>query len=363
MEITGGLGAGSFPEKGQAAAEENAEDIRKFLAGADMVFITAGMGGGTGTGASPIVAKIAKEMGALTVAVVTTPLPFEGTQRMAQALKGIQFLKPAVDSLIVISNEKLMELNKKLSFNDFFALADDILANGVKSITEIILNPGFINRDFNDITTVMKDKGYAHMGVGRGKGEGRIDEAVRGAVDNPLLEIPLSGAKSMLVNITANRDESAAIMEDVMLEINKYADPNARTLLGLVLSDEVAEDEVIVTVIATELSTKDNPDTKLPPDGIPIKTSVGGAVPPQTEYSDEYKKFFEEILPADEARDNAEDGANAVVGATAEASTFTNDTGRVGGIDPTAAWPINPDNPSSGPFEIPDFLNNTAQPE
>ena len=196
-KLTKGLGAGGNPEIGQKSAEENLEDLEKFIAGSDMVFVTCGMGGGTGTGAAPIIAKIAKDMGILTVGVVTRPFRFEGRKRGEHADLGIKFLKKYVDSLVVVPNDKLLEtVEEQTSLLEAFAMADDVLKLGVQGISDIIVDDALINLDFADVTTIMKDRGIVHMGVGTGRGETKIDDAVRSAVDSPLLETKIFGSKS-----------------------------------------------------------------------------------------------------------------------------------------------------------------------
>ena len=206
-KLTKGLGAGGNPEVGQKSAEENIEDISKFIGDSDMVFVTAGMGGGTGTGAAPIIAKIAKDSGSLTVGVVTKPFSFEGKKRGEHAELGIKFLKKYVDSLVIVPNDKLLlEAGKDTSLLEAFNLADEVLKQGVQGISDIITDDSLINLDFADVQTVMKDKGVAHMGVGRGKGEERVNDAVRSATESPLLETSISGARSILLNIAGGPD-------------------------------------------------------------------------------------------------------------------------------------------------------------
>ncbi len=251
VKLTRGLGAGAKPDIGQKAAEETKEEIAQALKGSDMVFVTAGMGGGTGTGAAPIVAEIAKEMGALTVGVVTKPFSFEGRNRMNQAETGIQNLKTKVDTLISIPNDRLLQvIDKHTSIVEAFRIADDVLRQGVQGISDLISRPGIINLDFADIRTVMKDTGTALMGVGSGTGETRAVEAAKAAISSPLLETSINGAKGILMNITGSdslglleANEAAGIVHDV-------ADPDAEFIFGTVI-DERMEDEVCITVIAT----------------------------------------------------------------------------------------------------------------
>ena len=252
--ITKGLGAGANPEIGRQAAMEDRERIQEILQGADMVFITAGMGGGTGTGAAPIVAQIAREMGILTVAVVTKPFPFEGKKRMDVANEGIEELKSYVDSLITIPNEKLLSvLGKQISLLDAFKAANDVLLGAVQGIAELITCPGLINVDFADVRTVMSEMGMAMMGSGRASGEDRAREAAEAAVASPLLEdVNLAGARGILVNVTAGMDMSIGEFEEVGNTIKGFASENATVVVGTVIDPNLV-DELRVTVVATGL--------------------------------------------------------------------------------------------------------------
>ena len=252
--ITKGLGAGADPEIGRQAAMEDRERIQEVLQGADMVFITAGMGGGTGTGGAPIVAQIAKEMGILTVAVVTKPFPFEGKKRMDIALKGTEELKTYVDSLITIPNEKLLSvLGKQISLLDAFKAANDVLLGAVQGIAELITCPGLINVDFADVRTVMSEMGMAMMGSGRASGENRAKEAAEAAVASPLLEdVNLAGARGILVNVTAGMDMAIGEFEEVGNTIKSFASENATVVVGTVIDPNMS-DELRVTVVATGL--------------------------------------------------------------------------------------------------------------
>ena len=244
-KLTKGLGAGGNPEVGQKSAEENLEDLEKFVTGADMVFITCGMGGGTGTGAAPIIAKIAKDMG-----VVTKPFRFEGRKRGEHAELGIKFLKKYVDSLVVIPNDKLLEtVEEQTSLLEAFSMADDVLKLGVQSISDIIVDDALINLDFADVTTIMKDRGIVHMGVGHGAGDNKLDDAVQGAVNSPLLETEISGAKAVLINITGGLGLTMLDVDRVASQIDEAADPNAIIILGTSIKEEM-QDEIAVTVIA-----------------------------------------------------------------------------------------------------------------
>lgn len=252
--ITKGLGAGANPEIGRQSALEDKERIQDALEGADLVFITAGMGGGTGTGAAPIVAEIAKEMGILTVAVVTKPFPFEGRKRMLVAEKGIENLSQAVDSLITIPNEKLLSvLGKEMSLLDAFKAANNVLLGAVQGIAELITRPGLINVDFADVRTVMSQMGISMMGTGRARGENRAKAAAQSAIASPLLEdINLSGAKGVLVNITAGMSLTIAEFEEVGEAIKEFTSEDATVIVGTVIDAEMS-DELRVTLVATGL--------------------------------------------------------------------------------------------------------------
>ena len=251
---TKGKGAGAKPEMGSKAASESREKIAEQLKGADMVFITAGMGGGTGTGAAPIVAEVARDLGVLTVGIVTKPFKFEGRRRMEQAEKGIENLCQHVDSLVIIPNERLHLISKeKLTLLNAFKAADDILRQGVQSISDLIKNPGIVNLDFADINSVMKDAGYAHMGVGRASGEDKARQAAERAISSPLLETSISGAMGVIINITSSPDIG---LEEITIASEMIADmvhPDANIILGTAF-DESMEDEMSVTVIATGFS-------------------------------------------------------------------------------------------------------------
>lgn len=252
--ITKGLGAGSDPDIGKKAIEENVDEIRQVLDGADMVFITCGMGGGTGTGASPVLASIAQEVGALTVAVVTKPFYFEGRMRMMMAEKGIAELKERVDTLITIPNDRLLQVvDKKTSLIDSFRVADNVLRYGVQGISDIITTPGKINVDFADIQSVMRQAGSALMGIGVGTGEQRAVEAAKAAISSPLLEATIEGAKGVLFNITGGDDMSLTEINEAAEIISKAVDPDARIIFGAVV-DERIEGEIKITVIATGFS-------------------------------------------------------------------------------------------------------------
>ncbi len=255
-KLTKGLGAGANPEIGQKAAEESRDEIIKGLKGADMVFVTAGMGGGTGTGAAPLVAEVAKELGALTVGVVTKPFTFEGRKRMAQAETGIQNLKAKVDTLITIPNDRLLQvIDKHTSIVEAFRIADDVLRQGVQGISDLIAVPGLINLDFADVKTIMRDTGSALMGIGVASGENRAAEAARVAISSPLLETSIEGARGVLLNITGGASLGLFEVNEAAEIIAQAADPEANIIFGAVI-DERLEDEVRVTVIATGFDQK-----------------------------------------------------------------------------------------------------------
>src|ERR1700710_1288197 len=250
--LTRGLGAGANPEAGQGAANESRDEVKEALKGADMVFVTAGEGGGTGTGAAPVIAEIAKhEVGALTVGVVTRPFTFEGAQRGRQAVEGIDRLREQVDTLIVIPNEKLLTIvERRTSILDAFRLADDVLRQGVQGITDLITVPGMINLDFADVRTIMRESGTALMGIGVAAGENRAAEAARAAISSPLLEASVEGAKGMLLNITGTSDLGLLEVDEAAKIVQGAADQNANIIFGAVVDDAMGE-HVRVTVIAT----------------------------------------------------------------------------------------------------------------
>ena len=250
-KMTRGQGAGGVPERGQKAAEENRDEIAAAIKDADMVFITAGMGGGTGTGAAPIVAEIAHEMDILTVGIVTKPFSFEGKRRMEQAERGVAALKDTVDALLVIPNDRLKNISEnKITLKNAFSSADDVLRQAVQSIADLINVPGLVNLDFADVTAIMKGAGYAHMGVGRATGEEKAKKAATNAITSPLLETSINGATGIIINITASEDVD---LEDVDLAasmIHGHAHPDVNLIWGAAL-DESLDDEMIITVIAT----------------------------------------------------------------------------------------------------------------
>lgn len=256
-KITHGKGAGSKPEMGQKSAEESREAIAAAIRGSDMVFITAGMGGGTGTGAAPIVAEVARDMGVLTVGIVTKPFQFEGRRRMEQAENGISALREHVDSLVVIPNERLKLVSEqRITLQNAFSIADDVLRQGVQSISDLIKLPGLVNLDFADVTAVMKDAGYAHMGVGRASGKDKAEAAAKMAISSPLLETAINGAKGVIINITSSPDIGLDEIEVASSMISEQAHEDANIIWGAAF-DENMDDEMSVTVIATGFSTHD----------------------------------------------------------------------------------------------------------
>lgn len=275
-KLTKGQGAGGVPERGQKAAEENREEIAAAIRDAHMVFITAGMGGGTGTGAAPIVAEIAHEMGILTVGIVTKPFSFEGRRRMDQAEKGIAALREAVDALLVIPNERLKLISEqKITLKNAFSEADNVLKQGVQSIADLINRPGLVNLDFADVTSVMKDAGYAHMGMGRASGKDKAQVAATQAISSPLLETSIKGAGGIIINITASEDIDLDDIDLAASMIHGQAHPDVNLIFGAVL-DPNLDDEMIVTVIATGFDDTLGGGTGDPPSG-----GKGGGGTPQ----------------------------------------------------------------------------------
>lgn len=263
-KLTKGLGAGANPEVGQKAAEENLDDLAKFISGSDMVFITAGMGGGTGTGAAPIIAKAAKDQGILTVGVVTKPFSFEGPKRKKHADLGIEFLKKYVDSLVVVPNDKLLSVaEKNTTMLEAFSMADEVLRQGVQGISDLIAKAGMINLDFADVKTVMSDRGIAHMGVGHGKGEDRVAQAVKAAIESPLLETSIAGAKAVLLNVTGGYDLGMLEVNEASDQIAKAVNKDAMIIFGTAVEEDM-KDEIVVTVIATGFEDRPRTDSFVP---------------------------------------------------------------------------------------------------
>ncbi|MAD52603.1 MULTISPECIES: cell division protein FtsZ [unclassified Idiomarina] len=300
-DITKGLGAGANPEVGRQSAEEDRDNIRAQLEGADMVFIAAGMGGGTGTGAAPVVAEVAKELGILTVAVVTKPFPFEGKKRMAVAEEGINALAQSVDSLITIPNEKLLKvMGRGTTLLDAFSAANNVLLGAVQGIAELITRPGLINVDFADVRAVMKEMGTAMMGTGVASGEDRAQEAAEMAINSPLLEdIDLSGARGVLVNVTAGMDMSIDEFETVGNTVKAFASDNATVIVGTVIDTEMS-DELRVTVVATGIGAERKPD-------ISLVNNAGQA--PKREQAPQYRRDLDRSSAAPQYDEESEPAA------------------------------------------------------
>lgn len=258
---TRGLGAGANPDVGKKAAEESSEEIKNALAGADMVFVTCGLGGGTGTGAAPVVAELAKSLGALVVGVVTKPFTFEGQRRTTQAYEGFNHLREKVDTLITIPNDRILNIiDKKTPLMEAFSVADEILTQGVQGVSDLITHPGLINVDFADVCSVMQDAGSALMGIGYGSGENRAIDAARAAIESPLLELSINGAKGLLLNITGGNDLSMFEVDEASRMITESCDPNANIIFGTSI-DEAYTGEIKITVIATGFSEETNLNT------------------------------------------------------------------------------------------------------
>ena len=299
-KLTGGKGAGSNPDVGRKAAEESRNQMAKALENTDMVFITAGMGGGTGTGAAPVVAEIAREAGILTVGVVTKPFGFEGRRRMTQAEQGIEELRSKVDSLVIIPNERLKcATDQKITFANAFEIADDVLRQAVQSISDLIRDTGFINLDFADVTAIMKDAGLAHMGVGRAAGKGKAEEAAKMAISSPLLETSINGARGVLINVTGSMDIGLEEVEQAATLVQQAVHPDALTIFGAAF-DETLDDEIRVTVIATGFDEAQQAANAAAVTQ-PAQTENSGAPQPLDEVKgeqgqDEMDKSFDEIL-------------------------------------------------------------------
>ena len=296
--VTKGLGAGANPEVGRQAALEDRERIMDALQGADMVFITAGMGGGTGTGAAPVVAQLAKEKGILTVAVVTKPFPFEGRRRMQVALKGIEDLSQHVDSLITVPNEKLLSvLGREVTLLNAFKAANDVLQGAVQGIADLITAPGLINVDFADVRTVMSEMGLAMMGTGTARGDDRAQAAAEAAIQNPLLDdVNLAGANGILVNITAGPDFTMSEFDEIGRTIDGFASEDATVVVGTVLDPDM-QDEVRVTVVATGLNRAVAKNAQRPGERAPIKL-VRNATTGQAEFGGDYESPADAVAKA-----------------------------------------------------------------
>lgn len=278
QKLTNGFGAGANPQIGARAAEESIDEIKKILEDADMVFVTAGMGGGTGTGAAPVVARLAREAGALTVGIVTKPFTFEGKRRMAQAIAGIKELSQYVDSLVVIPNDRLCQMpdTPRITLQNAFEIADGVLSQGTRSISDLINVPSFINLDFADVSSVMKDAGYAHMGVGVGTGKDKAEDAARNAISSPLLESSIAGARGVLISVVASSDVSLADVEIASTMISAEAAPDANVIWGVNFDDEM-DDSMRVTIIATGFDKKN--DTDAPAAASDAKSEPAPAAP------------------------------------------------------------------------------------
>ncbi len=322
-KLTNGQGAGSNPDVGRKSAEENRAQIAKALEDADMVFITAGMGGGTGTGAAPIVADIAKEMGVLTVGVVTKPFKFEGGRRMARAEEGIAELRGKVDSLVIIPNERLkLATDQKITMLNAFEIADDVLQQAVQSISDLIKNTGFINLDFADVTAVMENAGRAHMGVGRAAGKAKAEEAARMAISSPLLETSINGARGVLINVTGSMDIGLEEVETAANLVQEAAHPDANIIFGAAFDPEL-EDEIRVTVIATGFDEKAAPLTAEP--YTEAKAKVEQESPAREDLSVSPLSLFDEAPAAEAVEETA--------GSVAEQPTPKEESGSVSNED------------------------------
>lgn len=274
-ELTKGQGAGANPDIGQKAAEESKKAIREKIKDADMVFVAAGMGGGTGTGAAPVIAALAKEMGKLTVGVVTKPFAFEGKIRADQAEMGILNLRKSVDSLVVIPNEKLVKIAGSMTFQDAFRYADDVLRQGIQGISDVIMYQSEINLDFADISTVMRNKGIAHMGIGRGKGENKTVDAVRQAVFSPLLDTSIEGATSIILHMAIGKSVTLDEVNEATTLVKNVVSPNANTIFGYQIREDLSDD-IIVTIIATGFNTPKNEERVMPSTAPPVNKEGGG---------------------------------------------------------------------------------------
>ena len=301
-KLTKGLGAGADPDVGMKAAEENKAELSQALQGADLVFITAGMGGGTGTGAAPVIAQMAKDMGILTVAVVTKPFGFEGHARLANAERGIDNLKKYVDTLVIIPNDKLLKVMPKgTPMLDCFRYADDVLRQGIQGISDVIINPSLINLDFADVRTIMKNRGYAHMGIGRAKGENKMQEAVRNAVFSPLLETQIEGAKGVLLNIKGGIDLALDEVNEAAALVHEVVDPECNFIFGTSI-DPNLDDEVEITIIATGF------------DGANFDSKENVQKQPQQSGANGYRDFINQGKQADERQKMFNDMVNINTG-------------------------------------------------
>ena len=308
QKLTNGFGAGANPQIGARAAEESIDEIKKILEDADMVFVTAGMGGGTGTGAAPVVARLAREAGALTVGIVTKPFTVEGKRRMAQAIAGIKDLSQYVDSLVVIPNDRLCQMpdTPRITLQNAFEIADGVLSQGTRSISDLINVPSFINLDFADVSSVMKDAGYAHMGVGVGTGKDKAEDAARNAISSPLLESSIAGARGVLISVVASSDVSLADVEIASTMISAEAAPDANVIWGVNFDDEM-DDSMRVTIIATGFDKA--PAGELPKIGTFAKPPVqlDGQEKEEQAKPTAAPTPIEPIAPVEEQTDSAKD--------------------------------------------------------
>lgn len=308
-KLTKGLGAGSNPDVGEQAAEESKEQIAEMLQGTDLLFIAAGMGGGTGTGAASVIARIARELGILTVAVVTKPFSFEGRIRNENANKGIVNLKKYVDTLVIIPNDKLLQfLPPQTGMLDAFKVADDMLKQGIVGIVDLIATPSLINLDFADVNTVMRNQGLAHMGIGRAKGENRVIESVRQAVSSPLLETTIEGAKSVILNVTGGKDLMLTEVNEAAVLVQGIIDASANIIFGATIDDSMV-DEVKITVIATGFISGETVQTAQVEAPVPSKVEVApvdSSIPPLIRDIEEKERLAQESLEDEEEDDDEE---------------------------------------------------------
>lgn len=309
--LTKGLGAGMNPDVGRQAAEENRDEIQEVIKGADMVFVTCGLGGGTGSGAAPIVAETAKELGALTVAVVTKPFTFEGAQRRAIAEEALENLKERVDALITIPNDKLLQIiDKKTTLINSFKIVDDVLRQGVQGISDLITKPGIVNVDFADVKAIMSNSGSALMGIGIGEGENRAAEAAKAAINSPLLELSIDGAKGVLFNVSGSTDLTMLEINEAANIITESIDPNAKVIFGAVIDDSIKKGEVQITVVATGFfnepgsSKKEGPMEKISRLSLESKKEEAEVEMPKIVFptKNEPKMIIEEKIPPKPAR-------------------------------------------------------------
>lgn len=297
--LTKGLGAGMNPEIGRQAAEENRDEIQEVLKGADMVFVTCGLGGGTGSGAAPIVAETAKELGALTVGVVTKPFAFEGSQRRAIAEEALANLKDRVDTLITIPNDKLLSIiDRKTTLINAFRIVDDVLRQGVQGISDLITKPGIVNVDFADVRAIMEDSGSALMGIGIASGDNRAVEAAKAAINSPLLELSIDGAKGVLFNISGSNDLTMLEINEAASIITENIDPNAKVIFGAVTDDQIRKGEIQITVVATGFDT-----ARVSEPSLGLITNRSSATPAQTTPS----RYASVATPEDRTEEEKED--------------------------------------------------------